>query len=165
MAASMEWRGTAGTSGAQEAGEPLVRPIRLDHANLHVRDVEASLRFYTGELGLTLRQVMRRDGAGRSTFVDLAAGEQTVFLMEQPDYAPPARREARGLNHICLHIEPTDPERLQADLRARGIAVRGTRQGTTPAGRPTFSVYVEDLDGHGIELEQVVDRQEDAPGG
>ncbi|MBI3973586.1 MAG: VOC family protein [Chloroflexi bacterium] len=35
------------------AGEPLVRPAGLDHANLHVRDVEASLRFYTEVLGLT----------------------------------------------------------------------------------------------------------------
>ncbi|MBI3970405.1 MAG: VOC family protein [Chloroflexi bacterium] len=139
------------------AGGPLVRPTGLDHANLHVRDVEASLRFYTELLGLAVRSVMRRDEAGRPTFVELGAGDQTVFLMERRDYRPPADRSARGLNHICLLIEPAGAERLQEALRARGVTIRGTREGHNRQGRPTFSVYVEDPDGHGVELEQVVE--------
>ena len=144
------------TSNQGETGRPLVHPTGLDHANLHVRDVEASLRFYTDVLGLTLHHVNRRDDAGRATFVALRTGRDTVFLMQQEDYRPPAERSARGLNHICLLIDPTDPRQLQADLRARGVVIRGTREGHTDGGRPTFSVYVEDIDGHGVELEQVV---------
>jgi catechol 2,3-dioxygenase-like lactoylglutathione lyase family enzyme len=143
------------TPQAESAG-PLVRPTGLDHANLHVQSVEASLRFYTEVLGLELAEVMDRDSAGRPTFVELHAGEQTVFLMERQGYRPPADRNDRGLNHICLLIDPIDPEALQAALRRRGVTLRGTRRGSRGPGRPTFSVYVEDPDGHGIELEQVV---------
>lgn len=148
---------STGKSARQAESEtPLVRPLGLDHANLHVRDVEASMRFYTDVLGLRVREVMRRDAAGRATFVELAAGEQTVFLMERPDYRPPAESEARGLNHICLLVPPVDPTRLQAELRTRGITLRGTREGHNRSGSPTFSVYLEDPDGHGIELEQAL---------
>ncbi len=147
---------TAEGGAAKSGTAPLVRPQGLDHANLHVRDVEASMRFYTEVLGLGVREVMRRDESGRATFVELGAGDQTVFLMEQRDYRPPAERSERGLNHICLLVDATDPDRLQAGLRARGVAIRGTRTGRNRRGRPTFSVYVEDPDGHGVELEQAL---------
>jgi catechol 2,3-dioxygenase-like lactoylglutathione lyase family enzyme len=133
------------------AEQPLVKAYALDHANLHVRDVEASLRFYTGTLGLNDYTVMDRDDQGRPSFVQFRVGQQLVFLMQRPDYTAPADVRQRGLNHICLRIEPTDPERLQEALRARGTIVRGTRVGHNP---PTFSVYIEDPDGHGVELEQ-----------
>ena len=143
-------------SQAGTEATPLVQPQGLDHANLHVRDVAAAMRFYTGVLGLGVRDVMRRDAAGRPTFVELGAGDQTVFLMEQPDYRPPADSKERGLNHICLLVDSTDPDQLQADLRARGVPIRGTRAGRNRREQPTFSVYVEDPDGHGVELEQAL---------
>jgi len=148
---------TTGTA-PQEKGEaapaaPLVSAYALDHANLHVRDVTTSLGFYGGTLGLTDYEVLDRDGEGRPSFVQLRVGQQVIFLMQRPDYAPPASPRQRGLNHICLRIRPTDPEALQAALRERGTPIRGTRVGRDPA---TFSVYVEDPDGHGIELEQDV---------
>jgi catechol 2,3-dioxygenase-like lactoylglutathione lyase family enzyme len=100
--------------------------------------------------------VLGQDETGRPTFVDLHIGDQEVFLMERPDYRPPAQRNERGLNHICLTIDSTDPDQLQANLRARGVPIRGTRAGRNRDGRPTFSVYIDDPDGHGVELEQVV---------
>lgn len=130
--------------------KPLVQATELDHVNLHVRDVEASLGFYTGTLGLADYEVLDRGDDGKPSFVALSVGRQTVFLMRRAEYAPPERRQ-RGLNHVCLRIERTDPDALMAKLRARGVPITGTR------GRkdgPAFSVYVEDPDGHGIELEQ-----------
>jgi len=147
---------TTGTP-PRETGEapatPLVSAYALDHANLHVRDVATSLAFYGGTLGLTDYAVLDRDGEGRPSFVQLRVGQQVIFLMQPPDDTPPPSPRQRGLNHICLRIRPTDPEALQAALRARGTPIRGTRVGREPA---TFSVYVEDPDGHGIELEQDV---------
>ena len=138
-----------GTGAAGMA--PLVAPYGIDHANLHVRDVERSLRFYVDTLGLSDFEVLDRDAQGRPSFVELRVGQQLLYLMHRPDYEVPADRHQRGLNHVCLLVQPTDPERLQAELRARGATLRGTRVGRNP---PTFSVYVEDPDGHGVELEQ-----------
>ena len=143
---------TSTESAKRSASEQaLVTPLGLDHVNLHVRDVERSLRFYGGVLGLPEATVMDQDAEGRPTFVELRAGRQLIYLMRRTNYEPPRDRHARGLNHVCLLVEPTDPDRLMAELRARDISITGTR------GRkdgPTFSVYVEDPDGHGIELEQ-----------
>lgn len=137
--------------GGMVESAPLVAPYGLDHVNLHVRDVEASLRFYEGVLGLPEATVMSSDKAGGPWFVELRVGEQLLHLMKRADYVPPTARHARGLNHVCLLVERTDPEKLMAELRARGVRITGTRG--KPEG-PTFSVYVEDPDGHGVELEQ-----------
>jgi catechol 2,3-dioxygenase-like lactoylglutathione lyase family enzyme len=131
--------------------QPLVTPYGLDHVNLHVRDIERSLRFYREVLGIAHHSVLDRDDRGKPSFVEMRAGEQLVYLMARPDYTPPADRRARGLNHLCLLVEPTDPQQLMAALRERGVPITGTRG--RPEG-PTFSVYVEDPDGHGVELEQ-----------
>jgi catechol-2,3-dioxygenase len=145
---------TQSRGGTPEPAErPLVAPYALDHANLHVRDVEASMRFYTGTLGLSDFTVLDRDDQGRPSFVEFRVGRQLLFVMQRPDYQVPSDRHQRGLNHICLRIEATDPQGLQDALRARGASVRGTRVGHHPS---TFSVYTEDPDGHGVELEQVV---------
>src|SRR5688500_18186164 len=111
------------TSEAKAEGAPLVAPYGLDHVNLHVRDVEESLRFYEGVLGLPKATVMSRDEAGKPSFVGLRVGEQLVYLMKRADYVPPADRHARGLNHLCLLVERTDPERLMDGLRAKGIHI------------------------------------------
>jgi catechol 2,3-dioxygenase-like lactoylglutathione lyase family enzyme len=142
---------SADTAEATHEAEPLVSPHALDHVNLHVRDVRRSLAFYESMLGLTDHTVLGQDRDGTPAFVELRVGDQLVFLMHRADYEPPADRHARGLNHFCLLIDPTDPEELQANLRARGVTITGTRG--KPDG-PTFSVYIEDPDGHGIELEQ-----------
>ena len=142
---------TSSTAQSADQAPPIVKPYGLDHVNLHVRDVETSLHFYRGILGLPEATVMDRDDQGRPSFVEMEVGQQIVFLMQRPDYSPPASRHARGLNHLCLLIERTDPDQLMASLRARGVHVTGTRG--RPDG-PAFSVYIEDPDGHGIELEQ-----------
>jgi catechol 2,3-dioxygenase-like lactoylglutathione lyase family enzyme len=144
---------TAG--GPAGAPVPLVRARALDHVNLHVRDADASLRFYTDVLGLTIASV-DRDDDGRATFVVLNAGPQNVFLMRRPHYQVPADRNDRGLNHICIEIEPTDPAQLLEDLRARGVRLRSELVRRRSDRGPTVSIYIEDLDGHGIEIKQYV---------
>src|SRR5438093_852416 len=66
------------TAPTAESAAPLVRPQGLDHANLHVRDVAAAVRFYTEVLGLGVRDVLSRDDGGRPTFVELGAGRVRV---------------------------------------------------------------------------------------
>ena len=139
----------------QDASTPLVQTRALDHVNLHVRDADASLAFYTEVLGLTIDH-LDRDDQGRATFVVLHAGPQNVFLMRRPHYRVPADRNDRGLNHVCVEIAPTDPAQLLSHLRARGVSLRSELVHRQSARGPTVSIYIEDLDGHGIELKQYV---------
>jgi catechol 2,3-dioxygenase-like lactoylglutathione lyase family enzyme len=155
--------GTTGAAGeapgravaATGEGAPLLRARALDHANLHVRDADAALHFYTDVLGLAVESV-DRDEAGRATFVVLDAGDQNVFLRRRPEYQVPADRNARGLNHICIEVEPMEPERLLEELRRRGVTLRSGIVNRRSRRGPTASIYVEDLDGHGVEIKQVL---------
>ena len=81
---------------------PLTAPTGLDHVNLHVRDADAALRFYTEVLGLTIDWA-DRDAADRATFVVLDAGPHNVFLMRTPDYSPPAQRRRPGPQPRLYH--------------------------------------------------------------
>jgi catechol 2,3-dioxygenase-like lactoylglutathione lyase family enzyme len=148
-------RAPVAETGGEAREAPLLRARALDHANLHVRDADAALRFYTDVLGLTVESV-DRDDAGRATFVVLDAGDQNVFLRRQPEYQVPAERSARGLNHICIEVEPMEPERLLEALRRRGVTLRSGIVNRRSRRGPTASIYVEDLDGHGVEIKQVL---------
>ena len=139
----------------REGSQPLVRTRALDHVNLHVRDADAALTFYTDVLGLTIDRV-ERDDQGRATFVVLHAGPQHVFLRRRPHYQVPADRNDRGLNHVCVEIAPTDPAQVLSELRARGVPLRSELVHRHSARGPTVSIYIEDLDGHGIEIKQYV---------
>ena len=132
---------------------PLLRARALDHVNLHVRDADAALRFYVDVLGLTVDRV-DRDEQGHATFVVLDAGPQNVFLVRRPDYQVPADRAARGLNHVCIEVEATDPVRLRADLAQRGVQLRSDLVRRQSGRGPSVSIYIEDLDGHGVEIKQ-----------
>ena len=146
---------TRPAAGTEAQSVPLLRARALDHVNLHVRDADVSLRFYTEVLGLTVDSI-QRDDQGRATFVVLDAGPQNVFLMRRPGYQPPAQRDDRGLNHLCIEVEPTDPAQLLADLRARGVPLRSELVNRRSEHGPTVSIYVEDPDGHGVEIKQHV---------
>lgn len=133
----------------------MLRVKQFDHVNLHVRDVERAIAFYTEVLGLKL---VRRDvnADGQTTFVSVKAGPQIIDLMPRPDYQPPLESEPRsqGFNHLALVIEPTDPHELIAYLKAHGAEVyRGPVQVSGAYGMGT-AVYFFDPDRHAIELKQ-----------
>src|SRR5919109_4524654 len=128
---------------------------QFDHANLHVRDIERAIQFYTEVLGLPL---VRRDvnAAGQTTFVSVKAGPQLIDLMPRPDYQPPVEPEPRqeGVNHFALVIEPADPQALIAYLRRHGAEVyRGPVEVSGAYGMGT-AIYFFDPDRHAIELKQ-----------
>lgn len=124
-------------------GDTSVRVLGFDHLVLRTVDVERSLTWWTGRLGLVGERVeawragevpfpsVRIDDA---TIVDLLAGERT----------------GENVDHVCVVIDPgTDLDALVAggdfDVTWGPVEVWGAR-GT---GR---SIYVRDPDGNGVEL-------------
>jgi catechol 2,3-dioxygenase-like lactoylglutathione lyase family enzyme len=121
-----------------------MRIVGFDHVVVISSDVEASLEFYAGVLGLeSIDADAWRDGT--ATFPSVRASESTIIdlLPGQPD--------GRNVDHFCLVIEPVDLHDLaqRADLNVvEGPVTRGGALGTG------WSLYVTDPDGHLIELKQ-----------
>jgi catechol 2,3-dioxygenase-like lactoylglutathione lyase family enzyme len=141
----------ASAGGAGE--EQRVAVLGVDHLNLRVADLERALRFYRDVLGL--REVRRNTRAGGSvSLLALRAGNAIVFLQPAPGYVSPADSRHSGLDHFSIEIEATDPERLAAWLRERGVEiVEGPVKRFGAHGDGT-SIYVKDPDGHRLEIKQ-----------
>lgn len=119
-----------------------MRVTGLDHLVVVTPDVERSLAFYTGTLGLEpLRVAQWR--AGEVGFPSVRVNEGTIIDLFQ------AERTGTNIDHFCLVLEPTELEQLAVspdlDVVRGPVEVFGAR-GT---GR---SVYVRDPDGNVVEL-------------
>ena len=121
-----------------------MRVIGFDHVVMICRDIEASLDYYVGVLGLEPRDVDEWR-SGTAAFPSVRISESTIIdlLPGQPD--------GQNVNHICIVIEPTDLHELAKveELNVvEGPVERGGAQGTG------WSIYVMDPDAHVIELKQ-----------
>jgi catechol 2,3-dioxygenase-like lactoylglutathione lyase family enzyme len=121
-----------------------VQVIGFDHLVLAVADVERSLAWYTGVLGLAgdrVEEWRRGDVPFPSVRVD------ATTIIDLIPAAGPAT--GRNVDHLCLVVEPTD---LVAWAGAAGVAIvdgPGSRFG---AQGTATSIYVRDPDGNTIEL-------------
>jgi len=97
------------------------RISRVGHVVLRVRDVDESLAFYTGLLGL--REVGRGDfGEGLMVFLSTGDNHHDLALVQGEADAP---RGSIGLHHFAFKIGDSWDELVaaKADLDARGVAV------------------------------------------
>jgi catechol 2,3-dioxygenase-like lactoylglutathione lyase family enzyme len=127
---------------AREGGTPTVRVTGLDHVVLNVADVERSLAFYCGQLGLQGVRIeeWRR---GEAPFPSARVDPGTIIDL----FAWP--RTGENANHICLVVEPTDLEALKAAGHFEVVDGPGRRFGARGEGT---SLYIKDPDGNTVEL-------------
>lgn len=124
----------------------LFEPLGLDHVVLHVKDQDASQRFYCDLLGATLDHVNPK-----FSLVQLRFGQALIDLLPLDPSAPPQRPEA-GMDHLCLSIRCEDLGKAADALRAKGVTVEGEivqRRGAFGQGP---SLYIRDPDGYRVEL-------------
>ncbi len=122
----------------------------IAHAAIRVKDVERTLAFYVGRLGL--QEMMRLDRDGRLWLLYLRITD-TQFLEVFPDGEGEraAEREAVGYNHICLEV--ADIDRALRELADAGVPlIRGKQMGADG----NWQAWIEDPDGHRIELMQMM---------
>jgi catechol 2,3-dioxygenase-like lactoylglutathione lyase family enzyme len=108
---------------------------------LHVRDVEASLRFYVDQLGFTTPWRYDEDGRARVAQVD-RQGCALILADMWPE------KIGKGLMFISLNVEPQTHEAavaaldaLRAELEAKGVPVKDGSWGYR-------LLVVDDLDGN-----------------
>jgi catechol 2,3-dioxygenase-like lactoylglutathione lyase family enzyme len=116
--------------------------VGLDHVVLNVVDVERSLAFYCGVLGLAPERVdeWRR---GEVLFPSVRVDAHTIIdLLAAP-------RTGENADHLCLVVEPVDLDALKASGRFDVVDGPATRFGARGNGT---SLYVKDPDGNTVEL-------------
>lgn len=130
---------------------------RLNHAVLYVRDVDASVAFYSQVLGF--RPVTRMPGAA---FLQAAgsANDHDLGLFEIGAQAGPsgAGRSTVGLYHLAWEVDTlSELARIAEELRAAGAVVGASDHASTKA------LYARDPDGIEFEVSWLVpaDRLDD----
>jgi lactoylglutathione lyase len=123
----------------------------LGHVAIKVRDIDRTLAFYTGVLGM--REMMRINKDDGTLWIVYLRITDTQFL----EVFPGAETErapgwnSNGLNHICLTFN--DLEAVVRELTSRGV--KFIIQLKTGADR-NRQAWIEDPDGNRIELMQMM---------
>ena len=120
----------------------MLRVRAFDHLVLNVGDVERSLAWYSGELGL---EALRVDEwrAGKVFFPSVRVNDDTIIDLLQVD------RSGNNVDHLCLVVDPIDLDELAASGRFDVVDGPGPRFGARGEGT---SLYVRDPDGNTVEL-------------
>ncbi|MFH8369914.1 VOC family protein [Streptomyces sp. NPDC018031] len=121
-----------------------MRVTAFDHLVLNVTDVERSLAFYCGPLGL---EPVRVDEwrAGKVPFPSVRVSPTTIIDLVRAADGP------RGTNvdHICLVVEPLEWQEVVDSGTFDVVDGPGPRFGARGTAQ---SLYVRDPDGNTVEL-------------
>lgn len=121
---------------------PTLRIKDFDHLVLNVTDVERSLAFYTGPLGLEPVRV-EEWRAGKVPFPSVRVTPSTIIdLFSRP-------RGESNVDHICLVVDPLDWQQVIDSGRFTVLEGPVPRFG---ARGDAQSLYVQDPDGNTVEL-------------
>jgi catechol 2,3-dioxygenase-like lactoylglutathione lyase family enzyme len=121
-----------------------VKVVGFDHLVLRVSDVERSLAFYCGELGLAPERV-EEWRAGEVLFPSVRITETALIDLLA------AERTGDNVDHFCLVVEPGDLAALAASGRF-DVVGEGAVDGLFGAQGFATSLYVRDPDGNVVEL-------------
>jgi catechol 2,3-dioxygenase-like lactoylglutathione lyase family enzyme len=136
----------------------MVKVTGLDHIVLVVADVERSLAWYHGTLGM---QEVRVDlwRSGQAPFPSVRVDATTIIdiIPGLPAAAAAAAGPAfhdepatpKNLDHLCFVVSRDDVDSIRRDDRFTVLNGPGVRYGAQGDG---WSIYVSDPDGNTVEL-------------
>lgn len=123
----------------------MINIARIDHLVLTVKNIDATIRFYTEILGMDV--VTFGDNRKALTF-----GQQKINLHEKgKEFEPKAHRPTCGSADICL-ITETDMVTVQSFLAGKGVIVEEGIVKRTGAVGHIQSLYIRDPDNNLIEI-------------
>jgi catechol 2,3-dioxygenase-like lactoylglutathione lyase family enzyme len=126
----------------------------LDHIVLNVGDIERSLQFYTGVMGLKAER-LEEFRSGKAGFPSVRINADTIidlFPVRGRQSRPSDGEPAGNLNHFCMVTGKEDFAGIVDYLKDNNISIReGPVSRWGARGRAT-SVYFLDPDGNEIEI-------------
>ena len=125
--------------------------MRIMHTMIRVGDLQRSIDFYTGVLGMkVLRQKEYPDGRFTNTFVGYGDESTTAVLELTYNWDTHRYDLGTGYGHVAVQVE--DAARACAEVKKRGGKV--TREAGPMKHGTTVIAFVEDPDGYKIEFIQ-----------
>ena len=127
----------------------------LDHIVLNVGNIERSLQFYTGVMGLKAER-LEEFRSGKAGFPSVRINADTIIdlfpVQGQQNRQSSGVKTAGNLNHFCLVTSKEDFAGIVDYLKENTISIReGPVSRWGARGRAT-SVYFLDPDGNEIEI-------------
>lgn len=123
----------------------MIHLTRLDHLVLTVSDIDASIRFYTEILGMTVVTF----GENRKA---LTFGQQKINLHEKgKEFEPKADKPTCGSADMCF-ITETPLATVKAELEQKGVRIEMGIVARIGAIGSLQSIYLRDPDCNLIEL-------------
>jgi len=122
-----------------------MRVTKLLHTRMRVSDIDQTIKFYTGVLGL---EVMERKTSSRGShlaFLKVPNSEELIELASYPPSGPVTVQE--DLVHLAFQVENLDD--TMRDLSDKGIKVT---DGPTQSSSGSRFIFNDAPDGNEIEL-------------
>lgn len=118
-----------------------MKTMGLNHIQINVSDMERSLNFYTGLLGM--RETARH---GPLVFLESAEGHDVLTLHQTND---PVDGSVGGLQHFGFPVPKEEHAAAVEEARKFGCEVLGVGQHS----EDVLYAYIKDPDGYIIEIE------------
>lgn len=128
--------------------------LRLSHAMIQVRDLEAAIAFYVRVLGLRLAERQSYDGASLAYLQAPGGGGEVELLCEHPwRYADAPER---GRSHVAFTVSDIMAE--HARIAALGIPLASVTDYVANGLLQTRFFYLYDPEGNEIEILEAMGR-------
>jgi catechol 2,3-dioxygenase len=123
----------------------MVRPRKVGHVVLKVRDLKRAEQFYTEVLGF---EVVTRLNRPRGVFFTLGEQHHDLAVLEVPPEADVVKEKQVGLHHVALQVGSfAELQECYRTLKAQNVTITRTVDHLI-----TKSIYFLDPDGNGLEL-------------
>ena len=122
-----------------------MRVTKLLHTRMRVSDIDLTINFYTGVLGL---EVMERKTSPRGShlaFLKVPNSEELIELARYPPSGPVRVQE--DLVHLAFQVN--NLEDTMRDLSAKGVKIT---DGPTQSSSGSRFIFIDAPDGYEVEL-------------
>jgi catechol 2,3-dioxygenase-like lactoylglutathione lyase family enzyme len=139
----------------------MLRFSQMDHIVLNSTDIDRSLAFYCGVLGLQPDRV-EEYRAGKVRFPSVRINDGTIIDLFPPEMHTRVLNEGfvENLNHFCFCVENDDMQAVADFLKEQGVEIETGPIGRWGARGNGISVYFRDPDNNLVEIRSYQSKQE-----